>query len=97
MYLVDTNVISEIRKISLGRADPHVTRWASATPSGDQFISVITVHEIEKGIRALALRDKARSRLLEQWLEGSVLRVFSGRVLPIDERIARVAGGLPSP
>lgn len=97
MYLIDTNVISETRKISAGKADPNVARWAFETPSGENFISVITVHEIVKGIKLLAKRDPLRAEILERWLEETVIREFNGRILAIDEKIARIAGALHVP
>ena len=50
MFLLDTNVVSELRKARTGRADPRVTAWASTTPASDLFLSVIVIRELEIGI-----------------------------------------------
>ena len=89
MFLLDTNVISELRRISLGRADLKVTRWASRVHPGDLYISVITVHELEVGVLRLERRDSSEGAALRLWLEDRVLTTFAGRILPFDEDAAR--------
>ena len=95
-YLLDTNVISELRKPA-GRAHEGVRRWtAEQSPSG-LYLSSITVLEIELGIRRLARRDEGRAARLLTWLEDDVLDVFAGRVLPVDVAVARQAADLHVP
>ena len=97
MYLLDTNVISELRKIPLGRADLHVERWAKTTQASDLFISVITVEELEIGVR-LALRQNAdQGAVLQRWLHHYVLPAFQGRILAIDAVIALRSAALHVP
>ena len=97
MYLLDTNVISELRKIPLGRADLHVERWAKTTQAADLFISVITVEELEIGVR-LALRQNAdQGAVLHRWLHHYVLPAFQGRILAIDTAIALRSAALHVP
>ena len=57
MYILDTNVVSELRKVSIGKADEHVARWAKITDAVDLFLSVITIQELETGILPTERRD----------------------------------------
>ena len=91
MYLIDTNVISEFRKIHSGKADARVAQWASATPSAQMYLSVVSVHEIEVGVLRMERKDAAQGRLFRQWLEEFVLKAFADRVLPVDSDIARLS------
>ena len=87
MFLLDTNVLSELRKISLGRADIKVARWASDIDPAGLYISVITVYELEIGILRLARRDAAQGAALRVWLEDRVLTTFAGRILPVNTAV----------
>lgn len=97
MYLLDTNVISELRKAGDGRADIHVTTWLSAQDAGALFISAITVMELEIGVRRIERRDSRQGALLRAWFTGRVLPEFEGRVLPIDAAVALHCAGLHIP
>jgi predicted nucleic acid-binding protein len=85
MYLLDTNVVSELRK---PHADKHVRGWASAIRPSSLFISAITVMEIETGILRIERRDRLQAAGLRRWFEDHVLPTFAGRVLAVDTRIA---------
>ena len=87
-WLLDTNVISELRKTALGTADSQVTAWAKQADSAMMFISAITVHELECGIRRIERRDVRQGRALREWMERQVLPAFDQRILPIDTSIA---------
>lgn len=95
-HLLDTNVISELRKPE-GRADAGVRRWTAAQSPSGLYLSSITVLEIELGIRRLARRDEGRAAKLLAWLEEEVLDAFAGRVLPVDVAVARQAADLHVP
>lgn len=82
-YLVDTNVLSELRRRD---PDDNVVRWLEGRPATTLYLSVLTLGELRKGIEALA--EGARKRRLLDWLEVELPRFFAGRVLPIDERVA---------
>ncbi|CAG9181179.1 Toxin FitB [Cupriavidus laharis] len=86
MFVLDTNVISELRNPA--RADPKVLAWASTQPIGAQFISAITVLELEMGVLMKERKDAAQGAMLRAWLEGRVLPQFAGRVLPVDQAVA---------
>lgn len=88
MYMLDTNVVSELRKVGSGRADPAVVRWAASVDAAVLHISVITVMEIEIGILRLECRDATQGRALRNWFEQQVLTTFAGRILPIDLKVA---------
>lgn len=91
-YLLDTNVISELRKGH--RCDPAVTAWehAELIPQGGA-VSVITLGEIRKGIDLIALRDPDQAAALESWLKG-LYRHFADRILPITHEVAEEWGRL---
>ncbi|MCL3883188.1 type II toxin-antitoxin system VapC family toxin [Marivita sp. GX14005] len=90
MYLLDTNVISAVR-----RADraPQVASWLRARPEGELFLSVITIGEIERGIRRQEPRNPEFARDLRAWLDRTVL-LFSDRLLPFEAEDARIWGAL---
>ena len=87
-FLLDTNVVSELRKVGDGRADANVTRWISAQDSSDLFISAITILEIERGILSLQRRDGSQGARLRKWMDSRVRPEFEGRILPVDDTIA---------
>lgn len=89
MYLLDTNVISELRTSRARRADPNVMAWANSVATTDLFLSVISVLEIEIGVLRYERRDPSQGATLRSWLDGQVLPTFAGRILPIDANIAR--------
>lgn len=97
MFLLDTNVVSELRKAPFGRADPTVVRWADPVPPASLFLSVITVMELETGVLRLERRDVQQGRRLRAWLENDVLSAFEGRILPFDTRVARRCAALHVP
>ncbi|MCC6071280.1 type II toxin-antitoxin system VapC family toxin [Massilia sp. GCM10020059] len=96
-YLLDTNVVSEIRKVRAGKADPNVVRWADRVSSSSLYISVITVEEIEIGTLIVERRDAVQGGVLRNWLEQHVLPTFASRTLSIDVAVARRAAGLHVP
>lgn len=97
MFLLDTNVVSELRKARTGRADPRVTAWATTIPASDLFLSVIVIQELEIGILQVERRDTAQAALLRAWLEDQVLPTFSDRLLPVDAAVARRSARLHVP
>ena len=89
MFLLDTNVISELRKGD--RCDARVAAWYAGTREADLFISVIVAGEIRKGVERLRPRDPRQAEALEGWLH-EIERFYADRVLPIDARVADVWG-----
>lgn len=97
MHLLDTNVVSELRKLNLDRADPQFSRWALSAPVGGFFISAITLMELEIGVLLVARRDPAQGVLLRAWMNEQVIPGFAGRVLPVDDAVALRCGVLHVP
>lgn len=97
MFVLDTNVVSELRKVRSGRANPGIAAWAEQVPSVQMFVSAVTVHELEHGVLLAERSDPVQGAVLRAWLDQSVAAAFDGRVLPIDERVARVAAELHVP
>ena len=97
MFVLDTNVISELRKARSGKADPHVAAWASTTVPGSLFVSAITVLELETGVLLVERRDARQGVILRAWLNDQVLPAFAGRVLPVDQAVAQRCARLHVP
>ena len=88
-YLLDTNVISELRR---RQPNPGVLAWATEVPPSDLYLSVLSFGEIRKGLEQLA--DGSKRRSITEWLESDLPRYFQGRVLPIDLAVSQVWGQL---
>ena len=84
-YLIDTNIISEVRKGD--RCDPHVSAWYAAVADEDLFLSTLVLGEIRKGIELARPRDPDKAAALERWLR-RVEAAFDGRVLGIDNAVS---------
>ena len=97
MFLLDTNVISESRKLHAGKADANVTRWLQATSPAQTFISVFTGFELELGVRLKERQDQAQGEALRRWLETIVLPGFADRVLEPGIDVARRCAALHVP
>ncbi len=97
MYLLDTNVVSELRKVRAGKADPHVARWADGVDAADLYLSVITVQELEIGVLLAERRDLRQGAVLRAWLKDHVLPAFSGRILMVDIAVAQRSAQLHVP
>ena len=89
MYLLDTNVISELRKVGSGRANASVALWADSVDAADLYISVITVQELEIGVALALRRDAAQGAVLRNWVDRHVLPAFENRILPVDLAVAQ--------
>jgi toxin FitB len=95
MYILDTNVVSELRKAK--KANQNVTKWAQPLPSASLFLSVISLLELEIGILLLERRDKEQGLILRAWMDRHVLPTFSGRILAIDATVAQRCAALHVP
>ncbi|MGX4773490.1 PIN domain-containing protein [Bradyrhizobium guangdongense] len=95
MFLLDTNVISELRRPD--KADGNVVAWANASPATNFFISVISVLEIELGARLIRRKDAAHGAILRKWIDAQVLVRFEGRILAIDMAVAQRCAQLHVP
>jgi toxin FitB len=97
MYLLDTNVISELRKAKSGKSHKNVITWANDIPVSNLFLSVITVLEIETGILQVERRDISQGSILRTWFTTHVLPAFSERILPLDIAVAQRCAKLHVP
>lgn len=92
-FLLDTNVVSEIRKKT---PDPGVATWFASVPADQLFLSVLVVGEIRQGIERLARRDQAQAEVFERWL-ARLVDVYHDRIVPITTEVAEVWGRLNVP
>ena len=97
MYVLDTNVVSELRKVRSGKANPGVAEWAAHVASVELFVSAITIHELEHGVLLMERSDPDQGAVLRAWLDQSVAEAFAERVLSVDEPVARRAAALHVP
>lgn len=88
MYILDTNVVSELRKARTGKADKNVTSWAANVPATSLYLSAISILELETGILLIERRDPGQGAMLRGWIESHVLPAFSGRILAVDIAVA---------
>lgn len=95
-YLIDTNVLSELRKSSR-QIDAGVSAWAAAQEPDALYTSVVSIFELEIGVQRSERRDPRQGARLRRWLEDGVIEAFSGRLLDVDVRIARQAAGMHVP
>ena len=97
MFVLDTNVVSELRKVRLGKADTNVAAWAQSVDAANLFVSAITIIELELGVLSIERKDASQGALLRTWLEQQVLPEFSGRTLPVDTAVAQRCARLHVP
>lgn len=95
MYVLDTNVISELRQ-GKPKQSPQVRAWAAAQPASQLFLSAITMLELEKGVLALERRTPPQGHALRDWLTG-VHAAFAGRILPFTEHTAILCAAMHIP
>ena len=97
MYLLDTNVVSELRKVRAGKACAQVALWADSVDAADLYVSVISVQELEIGVLLAERRDPAQGALLRAWLNGHVLPAFADRIVSVDTAVAQRSARLHVP
>ena len=96
-YLLDTNVVSELRKSPRGRQNHHVVEWAGKVAAHDMYISAVTVEELEIGVLRLERRDPLQGAGLRDWMNNFVLPAFAGRILAVDSAVAQRSARLHVP
>ena len=97
MYLLDTNVVSETRKIASGRADSNVAAWTRGVEAARTYLSAITISELEHGVLLTERRDPVAGAVLRDWLDNDVCDDFDQQILPVDAAVARRAAALHVP
>lgn len=88
MYLLDTNVIAELRKAGSRKMDQKVLAWANSVSAARLFLSVVTILELEMGILLVERRDPTQGTVLRSWLNAHVMPAFSDRILPVGTAVA---------
>ena len=91
MYLLDTNVVSELRKVKSGKADNNVQTWSFEVDPQLLFVSSITIHEIELGVLLAERSDESKGLVLRKWMNEHVLPTFEGRILSVDKQVVLVS------
>jgi toxin FitB len=97
MFLLDTNVVSELRKARAGKANQGVSDWAAGVPAVLMFISVISLHKLEHGVLLAERKDPEKGAVLRAWLDDSVVPAFADRILPVDTETALRSAALHVP
>jgi len=97
MFVLDTDVVSELRKVEAGKGHRRVAAWGEQVTLGETFLASITIHELELGILLLERKDKRQGAVLRAWIDTRVLPEFEGRILPIDVAVAQRCAKLHVP
>lgn len=97
MFVLDTNVVSELRKAGDGKADANVVAWVSSVDAATLYLSAVTLLELELGILRILRRDTVQGTKLRTWMDRYVLPEFSDRILPLDQAVALRCAALHVP
>jgi predicted nucleic acid-binding protein len=97
MFVLDTNVVSELRKVGSGKADANLVRWTESVDAAELFVSAITIMELELGVLSIERKDATQGAMLRAWLDQHVLPEFSRRTLPVDTAVAQRCARLHVP
>ena len=95
MYLLDTNVVSALRRPE--REPRQIVTWAASVAEDELYLSALSIYEIEVGIGRLERRDQPQASRLRDWLDRRVVPGFRDRILPLDETVAARAAALQVP
>ena len=97
MYLLDTNIISELKKLDSGKIHPQVQRWAYSINLMQTKISVVSITEIRTGILSLARKEQAQAASLDNWFTNRLLPAYRTRTLSVDTEVALICAQLHIP
>lgn len=97
MYLLDTNIISEIRKLAKNKCDKNVADWVRSTSKDLMFANAVVMMELERGVMSIERKDTTQGKLLRYWFEMGVKPAFHGKILKIDEQTAQICAKLHIP
>jgi predicted nucleic acid-binding protein len=95
MYLLDTDIVFELRNARAGGADAGLAAWASGVARSSLFISALTLLELETGAAHAGRKDKAAGQALRTWVNDQVAAAFEGRILPVDAAVVRGRSRVP--
>ena len=97
MYLLDTNIVSESRKLGTSQVDPVAAIWLDRIDAAQTFLSAMTVFELERGVQQMERRDAVQGLMLRHWLNDRVMATYETRILPLSGAVAQVCAGLHIP
>lgn len=97
MYLLDTNTISELRKVAIGKGHSSVAAWAAMQDFRDCYTSAVVMMELEHGVLAMARKDVRQGQVLRTWLDHKIKQDFKERILTIDAYTAEICAKLHIP
>ena len=97
MYLLDTNIMSELKKLDSGKIHPQVQRWAYSINLMQTKISVVSITEIRTGILSLTRKDQAQAASLDNWFTNRLLPAYRTRTLSVDTEVALICAQLHIP
>ena len=97
MYLLDTNIISESRKLGTARVDARVALWFARIDVETTYVSAMTIFELECGVQKMERRDAVQGYALRRWLEDQILASYEHRALPLSRAVALICAGLHIP
>ena len=97
MFVLDTDVVSELCKVKAGKAHPNVAAWNESVAPVQTYLSSITIHELELGTLLLERKDRPQGAILRAWLDTRVLPEFEERILPVDAAVAQRCAKLHVP
>ena len=95
MYLLDTPVITELRKAKSARCDDNVMRWAAGVARQNMYMSAIGLLELENSVVKIERKDRSQGAPLRTWLDEQVMKAFEGRILAIDAAVVKRRAALP--
>jgi predicted nucleic acid-binding protein len=95
MYLLDTDIVMELRNAKTGGADPGLVAWAAGASRASLFISAVTLLDLETAVVRLQRKDKVAGLALRRWLDDQVGPAFDGRILPVDAAVVRRRAHMP--
>ena len=97
MFLLDTNIISESRKLGSPRIDPRVAEWLGQIDVEATYVSAMTIFELERGVRQMERRDAKQGAALRRWLDDQIIPTYEHRTLPLSRAVALICAGLHIP
>lgn len=97
MYLLDTNIVSESRKLGTSRIDPHAAIWLSEIDAETTFVSAMTIFELEIGVQRMERRDAKQGAALRRWFQDQIMTIYEHRTLPLTRAVALICAGLHIP
>jgi toxin FitB len=97
MYLLDTNIISESRKLGTAKVDPFAALWFASVDVETTFVSAMTIFELERGVKQMERPDTVQGSVLRRWFDDQIMTTYEHRTLPLSREVALICAGLHIP